>query len=254
LLPFEVNFATAASFGERRFTFDPSGRDIPLFRPDQRTGLQKCRSAREWELPAPIPCRLLGEAGYMITAELIDALVAQGLSQPAADELSRYVGVLFRNEARLRQTIESLNESVDILKHFDKLLAGAITEASPKAHLIPTVIQSDPSAVAIIRGTHSGEPTVEHQRILAGNLEDWGASLGLLPTEKVLVIDPERERFLLRALGVAEKVFVPLYHYGFSGLIGAGIYDRHRSVAVKSVFGLFGNCRGIGCKNLLLAR
>ena len=115
LLPFEVNFATAADFGEGRFTFDPSGRDIPLFRPDQRSGPQECHPPREWELPAPIPCRLLGEARYMLTAELIDALVKQGLSQPAADALSRYVGVLFRHEARLRQTIESLTESVDIL-------------------------------------------------------------------------------------------------------------------------------------------
>lgn len=237
LLPFEVNFATAANFGERRFTFDPSGRDIPLFRPDQKLDPQKCRSPREWELPAPILCRLLGEARYMITAELIKELVKQGLSQPAADELSRYVGVLFRNEARLRETMESLDESVDILDLFDKLLAGAITENSPKAHLIPSPIQTDPSAVAVIRGLHSGEPTVEHQRILAGNLEDWGASLGLLPPEKVLVIDPERGRFLLRALDEAEKVFVPLYHYGLSGPIGAGTYDRRLSVAVEGVLG-----------------
>ncbi|MGH9895853.1 MAG: hypothetical protein ACREA0_28480, partial [bacterium] len=199
LLPFEVNFATAVNFGEGRFTFDPSGRDIPLFRPDHRSGPQKCRPPREWELPAPIPCRLLGEARYMITADLIEELVKQGLSQPATDELSRYVGVLFRNEARLRETIESLSRAAAILALFEPLLAGAITEPSPKAHLIPTTIQPDPGAVAVIRGLHSGEPTVEHQRILAGNLEDWGASLGLLPPEKVLVIDPERGRFLLRA-------------------------------------------------------
>ena len=243
LLPFEVNFATAANFGEGRFTFDPSGRDIPLFRPDQRTGLQKCRSAREWELPAPIPCRLLGEARYSITADLIDALIDEGLSQPAADELLRYIGVLFRDEARLRETIESLTESAAILALFGALLEGAITEDSPKVHLIPTAIQPDPSAVAIIRGPHSGEPTVEHQRILAGNLEDWGATLGLLPTEKVLVIDPERGRFLLRALGEAEKIFVPLYHYGFSGPIGAGAYDRRLSVAVEGVTDFGGGAR-----------
>ena len=148
LLPFEVNFATAADFGEGRFTFDPSGRDIPLFRPDQRSGPQECHPPREWELPAPIPCRLLGEARYMLTAELIDALVKQGLSQPAADEFSRYVGVLFRNEARLRQTIESLSESAAILAQFDPLLAGAITEDSPKAHLIPT--RSNPTPALLL--------------------------------------------------------------------------------------------------------
>jgi hypothetical protein len=229
LLPFEVNFATAADFREGRFTFDPSGRDIPLFRPDQRSGPQKCRPPREWELPAPIPCRLLGDVCYSITADLIDALIDQGLSQSAADELSRYVGVLFRDEARLRETMESLAESVDILNHFEKLLAGSITEDSPKAHLIPTEIQPDPSAVAVAQGPDIKIPTVEHQQIAAGNLEDWGASLGMLSSEKILVIDPERGRFWFLT-PPAENVWVPVYHYGFSGHIGAGIYDRRDSI------------------------
>jgi hypothetical protein len=234
LLPFEVNFATAAHFGERRFTFDPSGRDIQLFRPDQRSGPQECHPPREWELPAPIPCRLLGEAQYMLTAELIDELVKQGLSQPAADELSRYVGVLFRNEARLRQTIASLNASAAIFARFDPLLAGAITEDSPKAHLIPTAIQPGPSAVAVAKGSDINAPAIEHQQIAAGNLEDWGANLGMLSSEKILVIDPERGRFWFPAQPT-ENVWVPVYHYGFSGRIGAGTYDRYDTNAPLDV-------------------
>ena len=139
--------------------------------------------------------------------------------------LLRYVGVLFRNEARLRETIESLAESAAILELFEALLAGAITEDSPKAHLIPTAIQPDPSAVAIIRGPHSGEPTVEHQQILAGNLEDWGASLGCCQRKRSCH-RPRRGRFLLRSRATLENVLVPLYHYGFSGTIGAGVYDQ----------------------------
>jgi hypothetical protein len=161
---------------------------------------------------------------------LIDELVAQGVSQPAADELSRYVGILFRNEARLRETIESLDESVDILNHFDKLLAGAITEDSPKVHLIPTPIQLDPRAVAVIKDSHSGKPTVGHQQILAGNLEDWGASLGMLSPEKILVVDPECGRFWFLT-APNQNVWVPVYHYGFSGNIGAGVYDRRDTIA-----------------------
>ena len=235
LLPFEINFASAANFGAGRFTFDPSGRDIPLFRPDQRSGPQECHPPREWELPASIPCRLLGAARYLLTVELIDELVKDGLSQPAADELSRYVSVLFRSEARLRETIESLNESVDLLSHFDALLAGAITEDSPKAHLIPTVIQPDPSAVAVARGSDISTSAVEHQQIAAGNLEDWGASLGMLASEKNLVIDPERGRFWFPPPPLAENVWVPVYHYGFSGGIGAGPYDRHDTLATPNV-------------------
>jgi hypothetical protein len=49
------------------FTFDPSGRDVPLFGRrdrDQAFDWDQWRSAREWELPAPIRCRVLGHAEY----------------------------------------------------------------------------------------------------------------------------------------------------------------------------------------------
>ena len=64
-----------------------------------RTDPSECGTRREWGLPAPIPCRLLGSANYTITADLIDELVNVGLSQPAADELSKYTGIYFAAEA-----------------------------------------------------------------------------------------------------------------------------------------------------------
>ncbi len=237
LPPFEVNFATAADFGTGRFTFDPSGRDIPLFSPDQRTDPEKCHAVREWELPAPIPCRLLGAASYMITDELIDNLIDQGLSQSAAQELSRYVGIVFGNEARLRVTIESLSQSAAILSLFGELLAGALTEDSPKAHLIPSPIQLDPSAVAVATGPDMGTAPIGHERIAAGNLEDWGASLGTLPPEKALVVDPERGRFWFLTPPGAQ-VWVPVYHYGFSGNIGAGPYEKRDALVNENVTAL----------------
>jgi hypothetical protein len=234
LLPFEVRFATAASLEDGRFTFDPSGRDRPLFRPDQRPDPEEWHAALEWELPAPMPCRLLGAAQYGITAGLVDELVDLGLSQAAANDLSRYAGVTFRSEARLRETIETLGQSAAILALFDPLLARAITEESPKARLIPTTIQPDPSAVSVALGADITSAAIEHQRIAAGNLEDWGASLGLLPAEKELVIDPERGRFWFRT-PPSENVWVPVYHYGFSGSIGAGTYDRRSSILTANV-------------------
>ena len=234
LLPFEINFATAAAFGDGRFTFDPSGRDNPLFRPGQRATPLKCGPPREWELPAPIACRLLGAAHYTITADVLDALVQAGLSAAAADELARYLDVQFRSEARLRATVETLSQSAAILALFDVLLGAAITGDSPKARLIPTAIQRDPSAVAVAAGAQITSPPIEHELIAAGNLEDWGASLGTLPAEKVLVIDPERGRFWFRT-PPAENVWVPLYHYGFSGSIGAGSYDRRAGIVTEGV-------------------
>ncbi|HEX5732125.1 MAG TPA: hypothetical protein VF131_04740 [Blastocatellia bacterium] len=234
LLPFEVNFATAVAFDDGRFVFDPSGRDIPLFAPAQRSDPLECGAAREWELPAPIPCRLLGAAGYQITTDVIDKLIALGLSPLAANQLSHYIGILFRGEARLRATIGTLSQSAAILALIDPLLANAITEDSPKAHLIPNRIQQDPSAVAVAVGPQIGGLTIEHQRIASSNLEDWGASLGMLPPDKVLVIDPERGRFWFPTPPV-DNVWVPVYHYGFSGNIGAGAYDRRSDIATGAV-------------------
>lgn len=233
-LPFEVNFATPAKFGDGRFTFDPSGRDVTLYRPDQRPDPPEWNPPREWEFPAPIPCRLLNSAQYRITSGVIDDLIANGLTQSAVDELAVYLGVLFRDEARLRETVKSLHASNEILEQFSILLAKAITETSPKAHLIPTSIQPDPSAIAVAKGDHKESPSVEHQAIIAGNLEDWGASLGALASGKELVINPELGRFwFLAAPTENEKVWVPIYHYGFPANIGAGSYDRREAIKKK---------------------
>jgi hypothetical protein len=237
LPPFEVNFATAFDLGEGRFTFDPSGRDVPLFRPDQRPAPDSWHPPVEWEIPAPIPCRLLGAASYVISADVLDTLVQQGLPQAAADELARYAGSVFRGEARLRQTIRSLTQSAAILALIDVLLAGSITADSPKAHLIPTALQPDPSAVSVAVGADTSSPSIDHQRIAAGDLTDWGVSLGTLTPEKVLVIDPERGRFWFRAVP-SDPVWVPVYHYGFSGSIGAGTYDRRAFVLTSGVTSL----------------
>jgi len=247
LAPFEVKFATPADLGNGRFTFDPSGRDIPLFRPDQRLGSQDCRSPQEWQLPAPIPCRLLGDARYTISTDTLDELVSLGLAPVAAEELSRYVGIAFRHEVRLRQTIASLSHAAAILALFDRLLATAIAPDSPKAYLIPSPIQPDPTAIAVAVGADPNPatpgfevPLIEHQHITSANLADWGASLGMLPPEKTLAIDPERGRFWFPT-APTDPVWVPTYHYGLSGNIGAGTYDRRDAIVTDGVTAIPGS-------------
>ena len=71
LLPFKVVFATPDERGDGRYTLDPSGRDIPLFRPDQRPDPRQWRPPREVELPSPIPCR-----GRQSLFEIPDVLLA----------------------------------------------------------------------------------------------------------------------------------------------------------------------------------
>ena len=59
-----------------RFLVDPSGRDIPLFMPRNRAeDWDDWRTAREWELPAPMRCRVLGHAEYIVTEALVQTLI-----------------------------------------------------------------------------------------------------------------------------------------------------------------------------------
>jgi hypothetical protein len=157
LFAYEVIKATPWDFGDQRFTFDPSGRDVPLFRPSQRLGNAVWTPVREWQLPAPIPCRLLDAFG----AELIPLAVALSV---AADE------------------------------------------------------SSDPLPQATIQ---------------AGNLETWALPAG--PGIEAF-IDPVRGRFLLvNPPGGGDEVYAMRYHYGFSGEVGAGTYDRSQSVLQEGV-------------------
>jgi hypothetical protein len=56
----------------------------------------------------------------------------------------------------------------------------------------------------------------------------------MLSPEKVLVIDPERGRLWFPS-PPTNPVWVRVYHYGFSGNIGAGTYDRGRSIETRRV-------------------
>lgn len=226
LRAFEVSLATPGDLGSGRFTFDPSGRDIPLFRPSRLTDPESCRPTLEWEIRAPIPCRLLGSASYRLGP---DAATLDPLLEPL-------VGSRFVDEARLRQTLLTLLMPATLDSIIGELLSSSITTDSPKLHLIP-------EAVSLLVGEDNGEPAAPHESVVSGNLEDWGASL-TLPAGKAVVIDPERGRFLLlEAPGTDERVFVPRYHYGFSAPIGAGTYDRRRSVVVEGVTDIFGGAQ-----------
>ncbi len=256
LVPFEVKFATPANLENGRFTFDPSGRDIPLFRPDQRRASdqrgpqQAWQPTQEWQLPAPIPCRLLGDARYILSTTLLSQLEVPTDSPITAEALYPFVSIQFRNEVRLRQTIASLIPNYDSLPPeeenafetlFDRILAAAIDPGSPKAYLIPSPIQEDPTAIAVFVGSDPNpdppDPEVkpvEHQQIASANLADWGDSLGTLAAEKTLAIDPERGRFWFPT-EPTDPVWVPIYHYGFSGDIGAGTYDRRDKIVTNDV-------------------
>jgi hypothetical protein len=200
--------------GGMRFTCDPSGRDIPLFAPRHRAGnWDEWCSPREWDLPAPIPCRLLADAEYVVTETLIRDLEGSlGVPTSAGDRLRTMRGVRFSHETRLREAILSLNEPSLIDKAvYDEILSRSIVSDCAKAALLDRAI-----TVADTPNT-----PVSPASITSGDLSKWP----IKDPGKRLVIDPERGR--LQFFGTAQPSDPRvLYHYGFAGEIGAGTYSR----------------------------
>lgn len=207
----------------QNFSFDPSGREIPLFalrnRDEQFDWEEQWHSIYEWELPLPIRCRLLGHAEYVLNGEHILGLVNDFSLVPTAEaELHSLRGVRFRSEERLRQTLDSFSHSADFADPIFRLslFRNALIADCGKNGLLPTSIE--------VRIPDSGGTSLPAESIIAGHLHAPLASMPVSP-EKSLIIDPEngRIRFLDSA---AEEGVVVSYAYGFSGEIGAGPYDR----------------------------
>jgi hypothetical protein len=206
----------------RAFTFDPSGRDVPLFglrNRDEAFDWDQWRSAREWELPAPIRCRELGDAEFLLSEGAILALIAApGLTNPAVADLRKLRDEPFPSEIRMHDALAAMPTRAELLSApvYTALLRLALIHDCGKNALLPKsiLVESPPGTVI---------PT---ELIVSGNLGTWTATA----TGKELVIDPERGRLLF--IGAAPPAVTPAvgYCYGFSAPIGAGSYDRSSSV------------------------
>jgi hypothetical protein len=217
------------------FNVDPSGRDIPLFMPRKRPpDWDEWTSAREWELPAPMRCRVLNHAEYVIGEGEVNLVrtspaLPPAVAQAAADELARFIGVRFQSETALRDTVATLVTGAALLNVavFRPLLVSALIPDCGKAILLPDPTGAQPGA---IRVELTPGNIVPRERTTAGNLANWSGT----PIDKELIIDPERGRLLIidPPAGAAVKVD---YFYGFSGSVGAGGYDRAGSLVPPTV-------------------
>lgn len=223
---FQVTGVTPhAAAGGHGFTFDPSGREVPLFMPRNRpqdpapgSGREAdwglWRHAREWELPAPLRCRVLGHAEFEIDEALIlDLVEVLGLTDEQADELRRLRGRRLRSEARLRSALAGLPHATDLLAPgiYQPLLAGSLVDDCGLRRLWP-------DALRVVEPPDG----VERRRVAAGDLAGWSATAA----GKRLIVDPERGRLLFLGSPPAAEEIAVSYHYGFSGAIGAGTFDR----------------------------
>ena len=221
---YRVNNAIPVEVDPDCWTFDPSGRDTPLFMPGFRPE-QPCSARHEWDITSPIRCRLLGHAEYEITDATLEALDDAGVSDTALTELATMKGWRFRDEFRLRATLAAATVTTKTELHDDDtnlhiLLANALTADSAKATLVR---DARAFMISLTDETDQFPP----ERTVAGNLSDWDVA----PLSgKTLVVDPVRGRFWFPD-AAPETVAVPHYHYGFTGDLGAGTYDRRRSLA-----------------------
>lgn len=206
------------------FTVDPSGRDVPLFVPRNRSNdWEQWTSAREWQLPAPMGCRLLNDAQYRIDDALIAQLAATfALPASSVADLRSIRNIRFASEQRLRDTVSAFAAPGPIQAPavFRALLAGALVVDCGRFNLLPAAFQAE-SAPGV---------DIAREDIVGGNLVNWA---GVAPT-KQLIVDPERGRML--HLGAPPAAGAGVTHwYGAAGEIGAGTYDRREAIAPPTV-------------------
>jgi hypothetical protein len=223
---FPVVSSTPAGSG-RRFTFDPSGRDVPLFMPGAR--LNVCQLAKPWEVRAPIQCGLLGHAEYVLDEPSAIA-IGGGLPPAQAALLETLVGVLFRDERRVLVTLDALDLQAGggaaLRGIFHDFLAAAIQRDGGKDKLIDGSTPDDPNdpRVNAIGLGLDPTPKLDAVDIDAGDLLDWNATPPVPLDDRVsVVIDPARGRLFVVTSGTPT---LNRYLYGFSADIGAGPYDR----------------------------
>lgn len=245
------------------FTFDPSGRDVPLFirrhRTDdrERVDWEEWISAKEWEVPSPMQCRVLNHAPLVITEEVLSTLqpilTSPPISLSVADAdtvialLRRFRSQRLPGESRLFDISAALtNPLMNALRNpvaWNRLLGLALVDECGKRALLPIgVYESDMAPSSTAEDTSDASVVVERFRnnilpnrfvpvvrelIVGGNLANFTITVGGVPKE--WVIDPARGRLRWVGAGAAPQPLVS-YHYGFSADIGAGGYDRSESL------------------------
>lgn len=236
------------------FTFDPSGRDVPLFAtdqshpsgsplPDAQGDWSGWRSAAEWQLPRAIACRLLGEAGFEVGEPQIAWILTTPLiplpanRQAAADDLRKLAGERFYGRAAFVRLLAALpaaaiTTQAAVLK---ALLERALVPDCGSAALLPNGTDAvawpdhtapDRSAIGApalaVRFAGVAAP-VARSETRSAQLETWSAP-ALAGVR--LFVEPERGRFVLdHAPHGAAAVRVD-YHAGLLAPIGAGAFAR----------------------------
>src|SRR5262249_10875176 len=135
------------------------------------------RRAREWELPAPMRCRVLGDAQYRIDERAVRLLALGGAAET---ELRTLIGFLFADEASLRARVSDLPALTAVMTPgvWLVLLRETLIDECGKKGLYPSSVEVD---------EHGG--VVPNEQMTAASLATWSAA-----TDKHVAIDPDRGR------------------------------------------------------------
>jgi hypothetical protein len=215
---------TPFEFGDGRYALDPSGRDVPLFRPKRRDR-GACTPAVEWRVRGPIACDLLNAATFRLVRETVPT----GLET----ELSRLFGERFANAARLIETVDALLGEQSLVPltaaQIEQMIGQSIEPASPKANLVPEALS------LAVGGSSLAEP-FGPGTLRAGDLATWRDAAPALRWGEV-VVDPARARVLLTdgAPPGDRSLYCQRIYYGLCLPVGAGTYERRVGLAREGV-------------------
>nr|AWJ66043.1 hypothetical protein [uncultured bacterium] len=214
---YEVVFPTPFALDDEHFAIDPSGRDVPLFRPDARDYHDvrdiedaRCPPMAEWRVEAPIPCRLLNDAAYLPVAETTPAAL-----RPA---LAPLFGMLVNGTADYRRMFLRLVPGAPDFDAFAALAEAHVVETSAKPNLIP-------NALDLAVGGDPDADRLAFSRIIGADLRPWLA--GGIPGEIIVAVDPLRGRCQsVDPVPAVERLFIRRAHYGMHIAVGAGTHER----------------------------
>jgi hypothetical protein len=212
--------------GKQRFTFDPSGRLVPLFQRHARPAFEfDWRPALEWELPAPIRCEVLASAEFVVReADILTWLDVPVITPAEAADLRALRGIRFPSEARFLARLAALPTGALGAAAVQRILADALAADCGKAVLLPSSTDGtdgDSSSVIVARQLNGKMTPYPRERTVAADLSAGAVA----PPDKVLMVDAEHGLAFL-ASGPPPKTTACTYAYGSSGNVGAGTYPR----------------------------
>ncbi len=207
---------TPHRFDATHYTLDPSGRDIPLFRPG-RPARGTCKIGAEWEMRAPLTCALYNDGSYAVDPAVAGATIGAGLLQ--------LEGAVFRTASALVARAERIKGAALTLAEGAALLETALLPSSNRANIVN-------DALALALGTDPEADLLGPGVLFAANLARWeSATPTPWPWVRALV-DPANGRVLLGDPPAAGEALYSLrFHEGRFAPVGAGTHDRQPGLA-----------------------